>query len=191
MIMLKDESWKKDTKEEKKNRCHRPGSICCLSHTSDTSVTHTDWFDWWEPIHLDVFSAGSKFIFPQVPSSINGCGVDRPRLSAPQPCLSLKTGHSLKAQTHLCLVRYYLIRSFLWIFILVHHSNVWKVIWATTVWNQECGQAINDCQLVSRGTAAFHIIVIMTNRSLIKHSVTNAQTQMRNVSSCANVWDEN
>lgn len=69
-------------------------SICHVGYKSKTSVTQTDRFDWWEPIYLDGLSAVSKFIFPQVPSSISGYGVAGPRLSATTVISYFKTRHS-------------------------------------------------------------------------------------------------
>lgn len=55
---------------EKKKRL-KVDSICYLGYKCKTSVTQTDLFDWWEPIYLDGLSTVSKFISPQVPSSIS------------------------------------------------------------------------------------------------------------------------
>lgn len=53
-----------------------------LSGFQAQDICHTDLFDWWESIYLEGLSAVSKFILPQVPSSISAYSEAGSRLSA-------------------------------------------------------------------------------------------------------------
>lgn len=89
----RNEEGKERRGKGRKRKRWRVDSICYLGYKSKTSVTQTDLFDWWVPIYLDGLSAVSKFIFPQVPSSISGYGVAGARLSATTVISYFKTRH--------------------------------------------------------------------------------------------------
>lgn len=61
-----------------------------LSGFQAQDICHIDLFDWWESIYLEGLSAVSKFIFPQVPSSISAYIEAGSRLSA-TPIISYLT----------------------------------------------------------------------------------------------------